>query len=167
MGQFGGGAALRQQEAQGLHRLAGAEVRRLAHFEIHVLVEQEDLHILGAGREELQVDVGMFTCRAIPDRASNIGAIEFQVLHQLQGHPAQVQQTQRLRVGKEEFVIEADFFLDLLVIGHDLAAYLLVAQDLPGGLALGAAVVGAILGDHAGGRCGDLGAQLLGGGSEL
>ena len=90
-----------------------------------------------------------------------------QILHQLQRYPAQVQEARRLGVGKEEFIVDAHFFFDLLVIGHDLAPGLLVSQDLAGGLALGAAIVGAVLGNHAGSGGGNLGTQLLGGGGEF
>jgi hypothetical protein len=44
-------------------------------------------------------------------------------------------------------VVEADLFLDLFIVGQDVGQFarLGLAQDLAGGLAFGAAVVGAVL----------------------
>ena len=70
-----------------------------------------------------------------------------------------MQQARRLGVGQEQCVVHAHFVFDLRIVGQDIAAHLGVAQHLPGRLALGGAVVGAVLGDHARGGGGDFGAQ--------
>ena len=97
----------------------------------------------------------MFARRAIKHRASQIGVIVHQILHQIERQFAQMLQPGWLAVGKKQFIINAHFFFYLRVIREELPGCSIIAQNLYGCLALGIAVTGAIFGYHAGSSSSD------------
>lgn len=85
--------------------------------------------------------------------------IEFgEIVHDLDGKITQMLQSRRLAFAEEQFVMLADFFLDLRVVRQNIAAQRRISKDLLRRLAFGGCIVGAVFHDHPGGGDRDFGA---------
>lgn len=103
----------------------------------------------------------MLAGRAVQDGPRQVGMVVGQPLHHFQRDGAQPEQPGRLGIRIEQRVILAHLFLDLGIVRQQVAGGvgLRLAEDLPRGLALRGAVVGAVLRDHPGRRRRNLGTQ--------
>ena len=113
------------------------------------------MDILGALGKQLQIDFIVGAGRAVEHGAAEQRMKLLQRFHHLQRDRAQLEQARRLAVGQEQRIVQAQLFLDQFVIGQHIGPARRVAQDLPRRLALGAAIVGAILRHQAGGGGGN------------
>jgi len=142
-------------EADGFDRLAvPVDAPRFGNLIIDVLVQQENLDVLGTVGKQLEMNVAMFTGGPVQDRACQERIERRQFLHELQRHLAEIQKTRWLAVREEYLVINADFALDFGIVRHDFAVYPRVSENLACRLPLRRVVAGAVFGYHSGcGNC--------------
>lgn len=119
-------------------------------------VEQENFELLGAVWKKQDVDAGMAACRAVEHRAGEIGRKRRQAVHQIDGAAPQEGDALDLFILLVDGLVLAHGRLDIGVAGQRETVR---QAQLANRLALGEAIIEAVLGDQARGGVDDLGTQ--------
>ena len=134
-------------------------MRAFRHVERDIFIQQKDVDCLGALGKQLQIDLVVGAGRAIEHGTTEQRMKLLQRFHHLQRDHAQLEQSRRLAVGQEQGIVLPHLFLDHLVVRQYVGPVRRVTENLPRRLALGAAIVGAVLRHEARGSGGDFQAQ--------
>ena len=119
-----------------------------------ILVEEEDLHVLGAVGEDLDFEFRVASRGAVERAAGEVGAEGLEHAHDLHRCGAHLEQALGLLVVLIQRLPGTQLGFDLGVVRQRVGVG---GAELLGGLALGEAeVADAILGHHARRQCGDL-----------
>ena len=131
-------------------------------FVVDVVIEEENFDFLGALGEQLDVDFGVPSRRAVEHAARQVGAKLVQQAHHLDRGAAHLQQAFGLFLVLVKCLPGAQFGFDLGVVGKRIRVR---GAKLARRLALGETeIADAILGHHARRRSGNLAPQVSGSG---
>src|ERR1700694_5964451 len=113
--QLEGSALPRQRQhadrVRAVPRVAPALMRRIGNAAVH----QEQLDILGAFGEQLQLDLGVAPCDALQDRAGQVRVEAFERAHRVERHATQLRDPTRLLLGLVESAVTPHLGFDLIV----------------------------------------------------
>jgi len=145
-------AARRVQETDALLGARIVALRRID-ADVHTLIEQEHLHVLGTVRKEVQVQVGVARRAAIQDSAHQMGFKPGQALHPFEGVQAQGLQALGVLLSFRVAQMLTQRCLNLLAVGQG-GTSTRVARDVRAGALPGVDKRLAFLGHELGGqRC--------------